>query len=44
MALGFSTMRLPAITKLSKQFLDSDFKKIIPLDIYYLLTPEALAF
>lgn len=33
---------LPSITKITTQFLDSN--KIIPSDIYNLLTPEALAF
>lgn len=36
-------MQLPAITNLTKQFLDDQFKKKIPVDIYNLLTPVALA-
>lgn len=43
-ALGFATMALPSITNLTTQFLDSNYTKIIPNNIYELLTPVALSF
>lgn len=42
-ALGFATMSLPSITKLTSQFLDNNYNKVIPKDIYELLTPVALS-
>lgn len=43
-SLQLFTMALPAITVLTRQFLDSNNKKIIPLDIYNLLNPISLAY
>lgn len=43
-SLQLFTMALPAITILTRQFLDVNNKKIIPLNIYDLLNPISLAY
>jgi hypothetical protein len=42
-SLTLVTMALPTITILAKQFFDVSTKKIVPADIFNLLTPVALA-